>query len=67
MICKYENSKLLFLSDTNSRQIWGDHKENSKGNESLNFVIENNLIILNDNEQEPTLKAKLKRFGTQFQ
>lgn len=57
ILIKYENKPILILTDTNCRnEFWGDLKNNKRGKKLLNFIIANNLDILNRRENGPTFK-----------
>lgn len=65
IVDKYANKKLMILSDTNARHnVWGDSKTNLRGTVLYDFILENNLDILNNPALGPTFRSYLIKNDT---
>lgn len=58
IIKKYNNKKLIIMIDSNSRHtFWGDRLINDRGAKLCDFILGNNLVILNDRSSGPTFHS----------
>lgn len=58
VICNNKGSDILIMGDFNAKnQIWGSQTTHEKGDKILEFLVHNNLTLLNDQDSPPTFKT----------
>jgi hypothetical protein len=58
VIDKIKPNYYLIAMDSNAHSnVWFDRRNDERGHEILQFIAKNNLILLNNNEEEPTFDS----------
>ncbi|CAH3872825.1 unnamed protein product [Pieris brassicae] len=57
--CEREKLELIIAADTNAHHLlWGNAKTNARGEEMLNFILSNNLILANSGSEPTFVNAR---------
>jgi hypothetical protein len=57
IISSINNSYVISIDSNAHSEVWFDRRNDERGDHLLNFISQNNMILLNNNESEPTFDS----------
>jgi hypothetical protein len=57
IIHSINNSYIISIDSNAHSEVWFDRRNDERGDHLLNFISQNNMVLLNNNESEPTFDS----------